>query len=73
MPIYEYECRRCHYEFEVLVRASEVPTCPECGTEHLEKRLSVTAAPVAAEGQLPAAPGGLCGRPQCAQGGCQGF
>jgi putative FmdB family regulatory protein len=28
MPIYEYECRDCRTDFELLVRASAAPTCP---------------------------------------------
>jgi putative FmdB family regulatory protein len=74
MPIYEYQCSQCQHQFELLVRSGEAPRCPECGTQQLEKQLSVPAAPIAAGGQLPVSPGGgLCGRSECAQGGCQGF
>ena len=32
MPIYEYICRKCGNEFEVLVfNKDEKPECPECG------------------------------------------
>lgn len=44
MPIYEYVCRKCHHEFEVLVRGSERPTCPQCGDRKLDKLFSVPAA-----------------------------
>jgi len=32
MPIYEYECRRCHHRFELIQRFSDKPRkrCPEC-------------------------------------------
>jgi len=32
MPIYEYQCEKCHHCFEILVFSSddEKATCPEC-------------------------------------------
>jgi len=34
MPLYDYECRKCGHEFEVLVRpGSETPKCTSCGSE----------------------------------------
>jgi putative FmdB family regulatory protein len=71
MPIYEYACRRCRSEFEVLIRSDETPECPECGSRQLERQLSVPAAHDARR-QLPVcgAPPGSCGLPQCGMGGC---
>ena len=46
MPIYEYVCRDCKKDFEVLVRASTVPECPSCHGKRLEKQLSVFSASV---------------------------
>jgi len=41
MPLYEYQCRACAHEFEVLVRPGDVPPrCTSCGSEDLEKLLS---------------------------------
>jgi putative FmdB family regulatory protein len=40
MPIYEYECRTCHEEFEVLVLKGTVPACPSCKGQDLERLLS---------------------------------
>ena len=40
MPLFEFECHQCHREVEVLVRGSETPECPECGSSKLEKLLS---------------------------------
>jgi putative FmdB family regulatory protein len=41
MPIYEYRCRGCANEFELLVLpASPVPACPECESPDLEQLLS---------------------------------
>jgi len=41
MPLYDFECRRCGHEFEVLVRpGSPALVCSECGSDDLEKLLS---------------------------------
>lgn len=39
MPLFEYECRACGREFELLVRTGDSPACP-CGSTDLEKLLS---------------------------------
>jgi putative FmdB family regulatory protein len=74
MPLYEYRCATCEREFELLLRSSEQPRCPECGGVRLEKLLSIPAAHTAGgEASLPMAerpaPGG-CGLPACGSGGC---
>ena len=43
MPIYDYSCRACGNVFEALVRGSKQPTCPECKSEKLERKLSMPA------------------------------
>jgi putative FmdB family regulatory protein len=40
MPIYEYECRSCNHEFELLVLKGTVPACPACQGQDLERLLS---------------------------------
>jgi putative FmdB family regulatory protein len=40
MPIFEYTCRGCANEFELLVRRNVTPACPKCGCEELERKLS---------------------------------
>jgi putative FmdB family regulatory protein len=41
MPIYEYVCRACSHEFELLVMpASAAPACPSCDSHDLERLLS---------------------------------
>ena len=70
MPLFEYSCEKCQNEFELLVRSSDKPTCPDCGSNQLEKRFSVPAAHAASGSQLPLASmppcgGGGCGRPEC--------
>jgi putative FmdB family regulatory protein len=44
MPLYEYACKSCAKEFELLVRSDEPPACPACQGTALERRLSVFAA-----------------------------
>jgi putative FmdB family regulatory protein len=61
MPIYEYACRSCGHEFETLVRGSETPSCAQCASPELEKKLSVFAAH---GGEAEAvSPCGACGNP----------
>jgi putative FmdB family regulatory protein len=40
MPIYEYQCEKCHHQLEALQKISDKPLreCPECG-KHALKRL----------------------------------
>lgn len=45
MPIFGFECKSCHSEFETLVRASEKVACPSCGSTMLEQQLSRIAKP----------------------------
>jgi putative FmdB family regulatory protein len=40
MPLYAYVCDACAAEFELLVRASETPACPSCGSEKLQQQIS---------------------------------
>lgn len=44
MPLFEYACRECEQQFEVLVRGSAAPECPSCHGTSLERRQSVFAA-----------------------------
>jgi len=40
MPIYEYECRACGHQFELLVLKTTVAACPSCEGQDLERLLS---------------------------------
>jgi putative FmdB family regulatory protein len=40
MPLYTYQCQDCGAEFELLVRASDVPACPSCGSEKLQQQVA---------------------------------
>ncbi len=68
MPIYEFHCRDCNRDSEVLVRSThwEGTPCPQCGSTKLEKKLSVFASSVAGAAAEPTCTGtpqscGLCG------------
>lgn len=67
MPLFEYECRACHHQFELLVRESTRLECPSCQGTELEKQLSVFAVSAPGEGRGPRAmspgPCGACGHP----------
>jgi len=72
MPIYEYRCRACDREFEVLVQGSRKPVCPACGGKKLEKKLSVFAVSTTGETRSAAdlpEPCRSCGHPG-GPGGC---
>ena len=68
MPIYEYRCRECGEESEVLVRSRDAaePVCPNCASERMERKLSAFATVTAGGDAEPMCSGepGAC--PRCA-------
>jgi putative FmdB family regulatory protein len=42
MPIYEYQCEKCHHHLEALQKLSDKPLreCPECGKHSLKRLIS---------------------------------
>ncbi len=74
MPLYEYACKKCDKEFELLIRGSEQAECPTCHSTKLERLLSVPAGHTAGSKSLPMCgppmPQGGCGLPQCGMGAC---
>ncbi|MEK4032776.1 zinc ribbon domain-containing protein [Methylocystis sp. IM3] len=40
MPLYAYACDACEAEFELLVRATDTPECPACGSRDLTRQVS---------------------------------
>lgn len=42
MPIYEYQCEKCHHTLEALQKFSDKPLreCPECGKHSLKRLIS---------------------------------
>jgi putative FmdB family regulatory protein len=63
MPLYEFVCRDCNRQQELLVRGSETPVCTECGGQHLSKLLSLPVTHTAGGGQTDSRPrpSGSCG------------
>ncbi len=43
MPIFEYRCRACGRDFELLVLASTAIACTACGATDLERQISLPA------------------------------
>jgi putative FmdB family regulatory protein len=68
MPIFEYDCRRCHHRFEQIVFTTREPVhCPKCDSSAVEKQLSVFSSP-ASRTEEAAGPSGGCGG--CSPHGC---
>ena len=44
MPLYEYQCSKCGYSWELIQRMSDAPpkTCPECRSRKVGKLMSRT-------------------------------
>jgi len=42
VPLYEYECRKCHHRFERIQQFSDKPVrrCPKCKTGRVKKLIS---------------------------------
>jgi putative FmdB family regulatory protein len=40
MPIYEYICKSCEEDFEVLVFGNKKVVCPKCNSEKIIKKIS---------------------------------
>lgn len=66
MPLFEFHCPRCGKDFDKLVRSAfaiDEVTCPECGSNEVQKKLSIFASRIAggASSSVPASscsPGG---------------
>ena len=68
MPIYEYACRSCDRQFEYLTRDGQVPACPGCASQALDRQMSTFAARTStgasASPTRAAGPCGSCGDPR---------
>ncbi|MGA2802368.1 MAG: zinc ribbon domain-containing protein [Verrucomicrobiota bacterium] len=73
MPIYEFHCRKCERDSEILVRSShwKGTACPHCGSTRLTKKLSVFASANAGNGDAPSC-GSRNGGRGCCGGHCHG-
>lgn len=45
MPIYGFSCNACKMEFQTLVRSTDTPECPKCGSTDLTQQLALIASP----------------------------
>ena len=55
MPLYDFRCRGCGHEFEVLVRSGDGgPACPSCNGREVERLLSTFAVSYAEKTQAAA-------------------
>lgn len=43
MPLFDFFCRDCEKEFEILLMGKEKPYCPHCQGDNLVKQMSVFA------------------------------
>jgi putative FmdB family regulatory protein len=43
MPMFEYTCRACAHQFEMLVLKTITPACPKCASQDLERQVSLPA------------------------------
>lgn len=70
MPLYEFECAKCHAVFEELVHTGshgEGLACPSCGERKIGKRMSVCAGRMGqGKRESVGCPDGAC----CAGGAC---
>jgi putative FmdB family regulatory protein len=73
MPIYEYRCRDCGHQFEILQRLGEGAAglaCPRCEAAALDKQFSTFA--TASGGADFASAADSCGAGDCGAGACCG-
>ena len=68
MPLYEYRCKKCDKNFEILQKSNEKAVCPECGGKSMEKLFSVFASGGTSEAS--SREGGPSSSPGCGSGGC---
>ena len=43
MPIFDYSCKGCGHRFDALVLRNEVVSCSKCGSQDLEKNITMPA------------------------------
>jgi putative FmdB family regulatory protein len=63
MPLFDFVCRDCGREQEILIRGSETPECGDCGGTTMSRLLSAPIAHVAGQSSAsaPASGKGPCG------------
>ncbi|MDD5132390.1 MAG: zinc ribbon domain-containing protein [bacterium] len=66
MPIFEYICKKCKKQFELLVYSGDIPECPACKSQELSKLISRVS--LGAGTGSASSSGGKCS--SCASGHC---
>ncbi len=69
MPIFEYVCKKCNSEFEILVRNGQQVTCPSCESAELEKKFSAFAMVSNGPQAAPCQAGETCSSCEPGEGG----
>jgi putative FmdB family regulatory protein len=52
MPLYDFRCADCDRTFELLIKLSDTPVCPECAGSNMEKLVAQPAPPGQTAGLL---------------------
>jgi putative FmdB family regulatory protein len=62
MPIYEYQCRHCQKQFELIVSltGNEPVDCPDCGSTDVKKLLSAVSVGAGSSSPAPLPTAGGC-------------
>lgn len=50
MPLYDFHCETCDTTSEMLLRSSDTPYCPKCGSAEMIKQLSIPCPPGKSKG-----------------------
>jgi putative FmdB family regulatory protein len=69
MPLFNFLCKSCEADNEILVRGSEKPTCPTCGSTQLVKQAAAVAVKTTGK-RREVAPIQASGGGHCCGGGC---
>jgi len=72
MPLFHFECEKCKNRSEILVRGSEKPACPKCGSTKLVKQASAFAPVMGGSGKAKEMPAGCAGCCSMKNGTCPG-
>ena len=70
MPIYEYSCKKCGSDFELLVNSDSKIACSTCGSERVSRKLSLFAVNTAPSNSVPQCACGGFEKGQCGSGMC---
>jgi putative FmdB family regulatory protein len=55
MPLYDFHCPQCSADFELLMRSSDTPACPTCGSHAVNRLISRVSPPGKSKGIIASA------------------